>query len=898
MTLRPAVIWALFQRNFSAYFSGVLGYLFILVFVVIGGSVAFGPSFFSANESNLDQLTAWYPLLLLFFIPAITMGTWADERKSGTDELLFTLPASDLEILLGKYLSAVAVYSVALLFSTSHAAVLAYLGAPDPGLLLSTYFGYWAAGCALIGAGMLGSILTNSMAVAFVYGILLCSIPVFAERVGSFISLGPWFAPFGLDEQLRSFSIGMMSLSSFWYLSSLTIVSLYLNYIMMTKRHWGAYRGQAMPAQYSLRSLSVMVFLGCFTTWAGYTGFYFDTTSERLFSLAPITRTTLAELQAERPIEIQAFISPDVPQEYVDTRKRLIRLLEQFDRLGGNKLQVRIVDTEPFTPQAEEAEHLGIKPVHMLGDREGRPYETDVFLGAVVISSYDKIVVPFFGKALPIEYELTRAISSVSTEQKKTIGVLETDAGMMSGGSEWPLIAELKRHYKVESVSADEEYVEREIDMLIVGMPSSLTSEQTDRLLRYVQDGRPALIFDDPIPVTLGGSELRNAPRLPKPAPGGPPQPGMPEETKADGGRATRLLNALGIAWTYDEVVFDFHNPHPEFEFLPPEYVFVAAGEPTGGGFHPDLAMTQDLVELITLYPGSVRVVERNGFKVVDLMRTGQRSGIIGWDGLVEEISMEEMMAINPMQAMQMRDSVYRMKDSVSETDRTVDEFNHSLAVRITGENASSKINAIYVADIDMISSFFFQERVIGELPMRFDNVTFVLNAIDTLVGDESFIGLRSRRESVRTLTAVESKVQAFRIEANEAIEAADKEAEAELDLRKKELERRAQEILNNDSYDVLAKRQLLQQAQVTESQRLQLAEDRIEADKENQISKIRARMRTQIDAMESQTRFWSILGSSLPATLLGLAVFVSRLLGERANVIPHRQRAHGTTRS
>ena len=176
--IRPKVIWPIFRRNFASYFSGVLGYLFIVVFVVVFGAMAFDVKFFAANEPSFSQLTQHYPLLLLFFIPAITMGVWAEERKLGTDELLFTMPATDLEVLLGKYLSVLAVYTVALMFSTAHVGVLAYLGNPDWGLICTTYFGYWIAGAALLSAGMVASILTNSLTVAFVIGVLVCGIPV------------------------------------------------------------------------------------------------------------------------------------------------------------------------------------------------------------------------------------------------------------------------------------------------------------------------------------------------------------------------------------------------------------------------------------------------------------------------------------------------------------------------------------------------------------------------------------------------------------------------------------------------------------------------------------------------------------------------------------------------
>ncbi len=132
--MRSHVILAVFKRNVLSYFSGMLGYLFIVVFVVAGAFLAFNQNFFADNLANLDQLSLQFPLLLLFIIPAITMTAWADERKLGTDELLFTLPASDFEILLGKYLGVLFVYTVALAFSITHAFVLSALGSPDWGL--------------------------------------------------------------------------------------------------------------------------------------------------------------------------------------------------------------------------------------------------------------------------------------------------------------------------------------------------------------------------------------------------------------------------------------------------------------------------------------------------------------------------------------------------------------------------------------------------------------------------------------------------------------------------------------------------------------------------------------------------------------------------------------------
>ena len=190
-----------------------------------------------------------------------------------------------------------------------------------------------------------------------------------------------------------------------------------------------------------------------------------------------------------------------------------------------------------------------------------------------------------------------------------------------------------------------------------------------------------------------------------------------------------------------------------------------------------------------------------------------------------------------------------------------------------------------------MISDFFFEERNLGNLNISFDNVTFVLNAVDALAGDESFIELRSRRPKHRTLVRVEGNKREFYEEANEAELDADKAAEEELAARRKQLQERVTEIEEDADLDPIAKSQMLRQAQEAEQQRLNLAEAKIEQNKNDVVRKIRAKTNTQIKSLESFIRLWAVWLPAVPALVVGLSVFLSKIKDEKKQVSSKRRR-------
>lgn len=902
MTLRPHVILAVFKRNFLSYFSSVIGYLFVVAFVGLMAFRAFTPEFFADNQATLDQLNGWFSLILLFIIPAIAMTSWAEERKQGTDELLFTLPAHDMEILLGKYLALLAIYSTALAFSFVFGTCIvlqfltssSWFGAPDfdIGLIVANYVGYWISGAALLSAAMVASVLTSSPTVAFILGAVICAIPVALGKI-IFPSM-PVLANLnylGIDEQLRDFGLGMVPLTGILYFISFAAFMLYVNLVMIAKRHWSGGPHGSMGWHYLVRGVALAVTLICLNiAISGFAGMRADLTAEHIYSVFTTTREVIRTIDPKRPIVIQAFISPKVPGEYVATRSNLIGLLRQYDQIGGDKVRVRIVETDQFSTAADEAKGFGINPQTVQSQRGGKFSVESIFMGCVISSGSDReVIVPFFDVGTPVEYELTRSIRTIASDKEIRIGVLTTDVKLAGGfdpstfrqSPEWRIIAELKKQYKVEQVMADSPIV-GDYAVLIAAMPSSLTEPQMQNFVDYVKQGKPTLIFDDPIPLF---DNFRSAPRQPKPSQGGGPFGGgqPPPQPKADNGKATRLMNLLGVAWNNGEVVFDQYSPHPEFseQMIRQELLWVGAKSPGTGGFGKNSLVSSDLQEIFVPFPGRINPRENANIEFTPLLRSSTESGTILWEELIKETPSFFGMGgpqINP-------DAMHMLPNGEQ----------YVLAARIKSKPSSQdakdaeKVDVIYICDVDLISDSIFDIRERDLYNLSLDNVTFALNCVDDLAGDQSLIPLRKRRARERTLTAVEAKTQVFTKKRNEERKTAEDEAKKQLEEAKKRLQKQVEAVLNDKTLDARTKAIRQQQLQEEESRRLSIEESEIENKKKQQVEKARDESERQIRSIEFQFSVLSVLLPPIPALLMGLWVFMKRGADERRTIVPDR---------
>ena len=892
------IVKAIARRDLLMYFSNPTGYVFITLFIFISAGAAFWQDrFFLQNLANLEQLNNLYPYLLLFFIPALTMSVWAEERKLGTDETLLTLPATDLEVVLGKYLATLGIYTASLSLALSYVFVLFYLGSPDLGLMFGNYAGYWFMGAALIAVGMLASLLTRNATIGFILGALFCA---------ALIVIGPAagaVAP-GLERALQAlvmgtyfedFARGVISLTAVTYFIAVAAAFLYLNVLVLSRRHWPARAdGYPMWAHHAVRALAVVVALMSFGVVVSRAGVRVDVTAEQLHSLSGETRQLIRGLPADRPVFIQAYISPEVPEPFVQARANLLSVLDEIDALAGARVEVLVHDTEPFTDAARDArETFGIRPRPFRDVRSTRADVTEVFMGLAFTCGAEEQVIPFFDRGLPTEYEVVRSIRVVAGTERKRIGVVRTMMDLMGGvdyqqnrfNPSWPVVEELRKQYEVYPVDP-EQPIAAEVDALLVPLPSSLQTDEMANVADFIRKGTPAMLLVDPMPAVnpqLSPTEWVGDGN-PFAYPPGSARPGPR-------GNVRQWMADLGVSWEPTRIVWDGYNPHPELAHMPDDVVFLGRGNGNEETFNEGASVTAGLQELVFLWPGYVEPGEDADVEFQPLLRSGMLSGTNGYFSIVRSSPFGPQINPEPPREQDEQDYVVaaRIRSTAAPAPPAGDEAQEPAAAgddETAGDGGDADepaaVDLIVVADLDFVGEQFFAIREQAIAGLNFDNVTFFLNAMDVLVGDDSFINLRTRRARHRTLERVEAQTARFNEQLTQEEQQAEEDAEQAIEEAQARLDARVGELRNRDDIDAQTMQIMVRNLEGVENRRLEVLSANIEAEKETRIQASRENMESQIRQIQTSIQTFAVLLPPVPVFIVGVVILLRRQRRER----------------
>jgi ABC-2 type transport system permease protein len=853
----------------------------------------------------------------------------------------------------------VAIYSVSLLFSLLCNYLLLYgLGDPDKGLFLSTYFGYWLLGLAMLAVGMVASFLTKNLTVAYILGAVFNAPLVFTAMADAIPMLGRRLAvtvkEWSFGGQFQEFGRGILNLSGLAYFGLAIAVMLYLCMVLIGRRHW--VRGDTwhvLALHFAARALALAVVTVGLVYFLHNHDLRLDATSERLSSLSHYTTDLVANLKADydkaevkRPVRIEAFISPEVPESYIQTRLNLLSTLRELKARAGDLIDLEINETERSGPVADLAKKRYNITARDVTSMSGGAYKRDrIFLGVAMTCGLEKVVLPFIDRGIPVEYELVRSLCTVTQQKRKRIGVIETDAPVfgkfsMQGGMSpnWPIITELQKQYEVARVNPAEpiplkrgdkgEKGEKSekgegFDVLLAIQPSAMDQQGLDNLLAAIRAGQPTVIFEDPLPAFASDVPGTSQPRHP------------PDQMQAmfmrqpmSKGKIGGLWRLLGVNFSgddgsepffpmatdneegrssADQIVWQRYNPFPKLsDLIQPEFVFIDSSCGLKTPFNEDDPISSKLQHLLFPVPG---YIEKNNAakelpdrKFVPLVRTSANSGTI---------RLSEMFIRTPFGAIP---NPFRRQ-----VPGNGKEF--VLAAHITGhlpapkpvedkqKDAKAKpdakdapeafVNVVLVADIDMLTEEFFRMREQGEvagqgLQFDFDNVTFVLNALDALADDPRFLELRKRRPQHRTLTRLEERTEdarkhrseareKFRVEFDDAVRAENEKFLAEKkklvdDFKREKLDeaeaRRRQEIYEKDG-----------------DRRLKEQKDELEQQTNDKISEIDDQSDAQIRRVQGWYKMWAVVWPPIPPLVLAGLVFFLRRSAEREGVSRNRLR-------
>lgn len=241
---------SIFLKEVNSFFSSLIGYIVIGVFLMTLGLVMFvfpDTSLLNFNYATLDQLFEIGPMIFVFLIPAITMRSFAEEQQAGTIELLATRPVTSLQIIMGKYLASLLLLAFALLPTGLYYYTVYQLGSPpgnlDSGAILGSYIGLFFLAGVFAAIGLFASSLSGNQIVAFLLAAFLCfflywgfdflsRLPVFAGKMDDVVQM------FGIDYHYNSISRGLVDTRDIVYFISVIALFIMMTMVSLERRKW------------------------------------------------------------------------------------------------------------------------------------------------------------------------------------------------------------------------------------------------------------------------------------------------------------------------------------------------------------------------------------------------------------------------------------------------------------------------------------------------------------------------------------------------------------------------------------------------------------------------------------------------------------------------------------
>ncbi len=400
------------KKEYKSFFSSPAAYLFLGAFIGSSLFVFFWvETFFVRNIADIRPLFQWFPLLLIFLVASLTMRSWSEEKRSGTVEALITSPVGNEKIIIGKFIAALKLVSLAMVLTAPIPITVSLLGPIDWGPVIGGYIATFFLAAAYIAIGLFTSGRTDNPIVALILTTLVCGFfyilgsPIITGLLGN--EIAAIFNLLGTGARFESITRGVIDSRDLIYYLSIVFIFLTLNFYSLESSRWPKDGNSEKHRGWRIFCLLAIINAFLINLWLSpINNFRLDLTQGSLYSLSKTTKSQIKELK--EPLLIRAYfsershplLSPLVPQ--------LKDLLKEYQVAGKGNITLELIDPQRNSELEEEAaSKYGVRPV---------PFQTASRHQAEVVNSYFDIVIAYGDQFEKLSYAALIEAKASSTE--------------------------------------------------------------------------------------------------------------------------------------------------------------------------------------------------------------------------------------------------------------------------------------------------------------------------------------------------------------------------------------------------------------------------------------------------------------------------------------------------
>ncbi len=609
--LSRAVSWrrvgAVLGKELRALLDSPSAIIVIVVFLLLWEFLFFNGAFL-VGEASLRSLFDVLPWLLLLFIPAITMGSIAQEAGDGTIEFLLTRPLKDVELVLGKYLAALVYAGVAFLFTIPIAIGFRIFGNVDLGVVAGQIIASLALASVLIAVGIACSSLVRNqvaallLAAAVSFVLLIAGSPFVTQSLP--LSLVSLFERLSPASHFSSTARGVLDLRDAWYTLSMTAIFLGVALLSLLQRRFGHRTGKTLRLRLGVAAV-VLLILATNVSGARIPG-RLDLTRGRLYTLSDGTRNILGALPV--PVFITLYASPELPVQLQSVLRDIRDTLADYRVLGRGNVVIAEKDPVSDEAAAKEAQEAGIQQMQFNVVGQGEFQMKSGMLGIGITARGQTKSLPFVQDTGDLEYRLTMLINTLTEREKKKI-VFVGGHGEKPAGEMTALRAQLQSQFTVEDVSlTGRTTLPQDAAAVVVAGPTQTLPAAAERVLQeYLADGGAGLFLLDGVQPDLQNMMGRE-----------------------NGSGALDLLADVGVMVNPD-IVYDLRSHETvqmgsSFQMLLVPYPFWITAQPASSS-----PVTSRLEHVVLPWGSSISVSDpvaaAAGYTIVPLLQTSDAAG-------------------------------------------------------------------------------------------------------------------------------------------------------------------------------------------------------------------------------------------------------------------------------